>query len=254
MLGFFRKKRFKNLVGSAYADSSSSEAQQIKVQAKRYIGREPADNLPEAKRFIHGIYRAIRQLTADTQVDTSLGVCPIDFAGVKINCLKSDANTASIALFGFSDNLTIFQLYEKYIPTGSCAIDIGGNIGMHAIVMSKLVGKQGKVYSYEPSPAIFHRLEQNALLNHSDNLVLRHTALGSEEGAIGFVDCADQVNIGISHVDEMSENQVPITTIDIDLADVMNISLIKLDVEGHELEVLKGGGAVACTREARDCD
>lgn len=240
MFNYFRKKRFVRLVKDAYAHPQGGAHNEIKKHAEAYVGIRPGNDLRQSGKYIHRIYQAVRKIASRATGNADLGACPVGFEDVLIHCYKTDANTSSVYLFGFSDNRTIFDLYKKHIKPGSVVIDVGANIGMHSLVMAKLTGPDGQVYSYEPSPSVYQRLADNVALNHAGNVVLRQTALGSETGSIGFVDCADQANIGISHVDENSDYKVPVTTMDLDLAEVANVSLIKLDVEGHELEALRG--------------
>ena len=55
----------------------------------------------------------------------------------------------------------------RHVAPGSVAYDIGANIGIHTLLLSRLVGQSGQVYAFEPVPALYNRLCENMRLNPS---------------------------------------------------------------------------------------
>jgi FkbM family methyltransferase len=194
------------------------------------------------RRFIHRILKAVRRL-GPTSRPVSLGEHPVGVGDIRIECLTSDSNTASVYLFGFSDNLPIYEIYREWIAPGTVVIDVGANVGMHSLVMAHYAA-HGRVYSYEPSPAIYQRLGHNLQINQARNVEPRMLAVSSRPGCVGFADASSKPNIGTSRVDAAAYTTVPAVTLDDELVAVPAVSLIKIDVEGHELEVLRGAGTV----------
>ncbi|MBA3238582.1 MAG: FkbM family methyltransferase [Parachlamydiaceae bacterium] len=146
----------------------------------------------------------------------------------------------------------IHQQFKKYVKPGSVVLDIGGHIGTHALNLSKIVGEEGQVHVFEPQGKMFCELAINMYLNRCNNVVLHHNALGIEEKWIemfipkeAWVEnlASDFINQGHGTVTESPENfgGDRAKMIRLDDLNLNNISFIKMDVEGYEMNVIKGG-------------
>jgi len=128
------------------------------------------------------------------------------------------------------------------IREGNTVIDVGANIGEVTFNLAKLVGASGSVHSFEPHPFIFSKLLQNFQLNEFRNIQLNNVGLGSrvEQLYIGPQVANNRGGTRINHSAEGS--LVNITSLDnyVSRMHVQKINLIKLDVEGFELKVLRG--------------
>ena len=118
-------------------------------------------------------------------------------------------------------------------------IDVGANVGSYSILAGKAVGARG--YAFEPVPATYGRLVDNIRLNHLENTIrCVNAGLGRASATIKFTNDLDTVNHAIAdgeyHTNTIS---VAITTMDDVLCEV-HPSLIKIDVEGYETQVLQG--------------
>lgn len=139
-------------------------------------------------------------------------------------------------------------------------LDIGANIGVHALMFSGLAGAHGRVYAFEAQRIIFQMLAGNLALNSIENVYARQIALGAAPGFLRLppVDYAQPWSFGgMGLVDESPEPQfahgtaeraaadrqelIEVATID-SLA-LPRVNFIKIDVEGMELDVLRGGAA-----------
>jgi FkbM family methyltransferase len=116
-------------------------------------------------------------------------------------------------------------------------IDIGANIGSYTVLSASEIGAE--TISIEPVPQTFKTLETNITLNRvTDHTKALNIGLGNEKGILKFTSSFDSIN----HVATKQETD----TIDVQVErfdDVIYITkptLIKLDVEGFETEVLKG--------------
>ena len=135
----------------------------------------------------------------------------------------------------------IVNLLRKHIKKGSTVVDIGAHIGTHTVVMAKFVGKQGKVVAIEPQPKHFRELYWNCKLNNVDDVVeLHHCAVGGSErvvqikpGPVGNEGHAEIANEGDNTGDYVRMRTV-------DSFHLRNVSLMKIDVENFEEEVLGG--------------
>lgn len=129
---------------------------------------------------------------------------------------------------------------------GDVVIDVGANIGETALTMAATVGKSGKVFAFEPDPRIRARCERNFELNSFSNLDLVPYAL-SDAPAKHQLFCMSERNpAGNRILAEGSGDSVSIESIRLDdfLADKkVSVSLIKIDVEGFEYNVIRGAEA-----------
>lgn len=143
------------------------------------------------------------------------------------------------------------QFLKNYVQKDWICLDVGANIGFYTLNLSKLVGENGKVYALEPSPKNFRELEKNIELNALDNCVACNIALSSDRGDFVFSVSPDR-NSGWGRLGKwrsaQSEIIVKVDTLD-QFVEEQNISIVdflKIDIEGHELEFLKG--AEKCLR------
>ncbi|MDK4537114.1 FkbM family methyltransferase [Kingella kingae] len=137
-------------------------------------------------------------------------------------------------------------------------VDIGANLGAISVPIAQfLQPRGGQVHSIEAQRAVFYQLCGNIFANNvSQNCFAYHTALGDYDGEISIpvLDTNNTANVGALSLDkeiranqgEWDESQfqsyemIKITTLD--QLDLPLASMIKMDVEGMELEVLRGGG------------
>lgn len=124
-------------------------------------------------------------------------------------------------------------------------IDVGANIGSYTILAA--AGCSCKVVSFEPSKRTFSVLRRNIKVNNLEHLVETHClALSNASGSIRFTTNCDTTNHvvpeGKSDTADAGYEIVPVTTLDEILGERYSSSckVIKLDVEGFELNVLKG--------------
>jgi FkbM family methyltransferase len=121
-------------------------------------------------------------------------------------------------------------LTERFWP-GDAFVDAGANVGSYSV---RAAASGMKVYSFEPNPENVKVLRRNAEINHV-SIDLFECALGSAEGEVRL-----SPNGALSRVSADGAVHVPVHTLD--SFDLPRVDLLKVDVEGHELEVLKGAG------------
>lgn len=131
------------------------------------------------------------------------------------------------------DLLKYIESIEKYLPEGEI-IDAGANIGNHTIFLAEFV--RAPVTAFEPNPAVLPLLKGN-VSNNKINARVVELGLGSARG-YGKVEIVDQTNIGNTRL-AVGDGDTPISTLDNECRD-KQIALIKIDVEGMEIEVLRG--------------
>ena len=136
----------------------------------------------------------------------------------------------------------------SYLKKNGCAIDIGAHKGAYTYWMQKAVGSGGLVYSFEPQRALADYLKKMVSIIEMNSVNVEHAALSSEEGTSTLHVPGGGVSPGATLESNLlgaeSESYgVPITILDNYLRNKPDrrIDLIKCDVEGHELEIFRGG-------------
>ena len=131
-------------------------------------------------------------------------------------------------------------------------IDVGANIGAYTLIASEIAS--AKVVSLEPIPTAYAKLQRNLTLNDRKNVVSLNLAASKQPGTLLMTcDGASPVNhvVAPGSIDERTMS-VQVDTLDAICARLgLAPSLIKIDVEGHEPEVL--AGAVECLRHCHAC-
>ncbi len=143
-------------------------------------------------------------------------------------------------------------IVKYFVASGETVIDVGANFGFYSTFLSKLVGKEGEVFSFEPIPLTYEILSNN----------VRRLSLANVkafEYAISERDCSDVMvipkwsasggeNFYQAHIrsentmgGHLREVQVGLRKLDsLFYGNQKRISFVKIDVEGHELQVIEG--------------
>lgn len=137
----------------------------------------------------------------------------------------------------------VFLFYEdgilKQKIAGGLVLDIGANIGNHTLYFCNECGAK-KVYCFEPVDTTYSILKENIELNHLEQRVtLFPIGLGDTEGKAVSADYLSY-NIGGTHLEQSVNGNIEVKRLD-DLGIEEKIAFIKIDVEGMEGSVLRGG-------------
>jgi FkbM family methyltransferase len=133
-------------------------------------------------------------------------------------------------------------LLRQLCGAGDCVFDIGANIGDHTIPLAQHVGEGGRIVAFEPQRIIFQMLCANVALNSLPNVDCTHAAVGASAGSVLIpeIDYSVEDNYGGVEVSRFTEGRpVPQVTLD-DCLDVPPVRLVKIDVEGMEVDALRG--------------
>ncbi len=146
-------------------------------------------------------------------------------------------------VFGYYEPETTREM-ERFVHKGDVVYDVGAHAGYLSMYMSKLVGKRGKVFSFEPSPQNRKLLQKNVLDNSIANVRITPYAVTNTKGEVKFVLSSPSYGSHIAHEDEKEQTSLSVqsTTVDEFIASGEGEppSFIKIDVEGQELAVLQG--------------
>jgi FkbM family methyltransferase len=157
--------------------------------------------------------------------------------------------------FGFLSGIHerhVLNVIDAHLFAGDVCLDVGANIGYFAMLMADRVGANGKVYAFEPVPETYDVLSLNAKLagDFGLNLVPIRAAVSSDNGELSICRSTHSTLHQVRALSEVSEKElerVSCTTLASALEKLEPnalISLLKIDVEGHELSVLEGAQPV----------
>ena len=131
---------------------------------------------------------------------------------------------------------------EKILKPGDTFVDIGANNGYYSILAANIVGSNGKIVSIEPNPNAFQRLLRNIKINNITNIISLNIALSDHDGrATLFLNRGSED--GLASLVKSEQNQalceVELRRFDHLFAEE-EISIVKMDVEGAEIDIIKG--------------
>jgi FkbM family methyltransferase len=163
--------------------------------------------------------------------------------------LKDRGISQGLYLYGSREKDQV-AIVRREIGSGMNVLDIGANMGYYVLLEASMLGKSGRIYAFEPHPDNVDMLKENLSLNHvSDRVEFYQRGMSDREGVMEFfvsprsnlhtlnpkpvkgenknTDFNGSINIGVTDIAKF-------------LKEKDNINFIRMDIEGHEIEVLRG--------------
>jgi FkbM family methyltransferase len=130
---------------------------------------------------------------------------------------------------------------RRYTKPGMTVLDIGANIGAHALRFAQLTGPGGRVIAFEPTEFAFRKLKRNAELNDFPQLEMVHIALSDQTLPAQRVNFRSSWRTDGSRAD--GESTVDFMPLDAWCREhaLTYVDLIKIDVDGNEYPIFAGG-------------
>jgi FkbM family methyltransferase len=150
---------------------------------------------------------------------------------------------------------TLLDARRRHYGDGVNVLDIGANVGVFTIEWAKHMTGWGIVLAFEAQERIYHALAGNIAINNCFNARAFWVAVASEQGVIGmplpdYLEPGSfgslelrqsEHNLGMGQaIDYSEENLVDVTAVTIDSLSLERLDLMKVDVEGMEMDVLEG--------------
>ena len=142
--------------------------------------------------------------------------------------------------FGLHDE----AVFHHLLRPGDVFIDVGANVGAFTLAASAIVGPKGRVFAVEAHPKIVRYLRGNIALNRAENVTVIPAAAGEKNGKAYLT---SQRSDDLNFISQ-SGIQVPVLALD-SVIPLLPIRLMKVDVEGAELAVLKGAREILARTE-----
>ncbi|MER3430247.1 MAG: hypothetical protein C4324_04245 [Blastocatellia bacterium] len=130
--------------------------------------------------------------------------------------------------------------FAATVKAGNTVLDIGANVRLYSILASRRAGPSGRVYAFEPAPRNIQFLNRHIKLNRAENVFVVEAACGRQ---VGEADFFPGPNSAMGSLQKVGGDKFRVTAITIDqfvLAEKISPDVIKIDVEGAELDVIYG--------------
>ncbi|NRG16586.1 FkbM family methyltransferase [Rhizobiales bacterium] len=133
----------------------------------------------------------------------------------------------------------ILESIEKYVPEDATILDIGANIGNHALYWARKSPNR-KIVCFEPVSSTFEILKKNIEANNINAQISAHNFGVSDKPSKARIDRFSASNIGATRLRHDEAGELSLISIDGFISEENKIGMLKIDTEGFEVEVLKG--------------
>lgn len=136
------------------------------------------------------------------------------------------------------------SLLRREVTEGMTVLDIGANVGYTTMTLASIVGPAGHVFAVEPDPRNLKLLRGSIRLNRWDERVSVHPCAVSDRDATAAFRIARRSNLNsldmTHHTRDANTIEIPVVSLDSFFRDRPPPNFIKMDIEGHEVNVLRG--------------
>lgn len=141
-------------------------------------------------------------------------------------------------------------LIERLLRPEDVFVDVGAHLGLLTLAAARAMGGRGRIFAFEPFPDTYAKLERSIWLNGYSTMVdVRGMAVADREGHatlhLGQVSGHHSLfPLGQREESDVPSVDVPLTTLDLALPVGQSVTLLKIDVEGAEINVIDGARAL----------
>jgi FkbM family methyltransferase len=175
-------------------------------------------------------------------------------AGDRLRCRLPDGETVLVdpSYRHLTWNADEYAALKACTRPGATVLDLGANVGAYTLLFAQWVGAGGHVYAFEPASASRAGLERHVSINGlADRVTIRPDAVSSASGVCRFIQRGTDGGNRIAHASDADTVEVPAITVD-EFCGSFRVTpdVIKIDVEGAELEALRGARRIIAERGA----
>jgi|GEM_PF-5430288 len=165
------------------------------------------------------------------------GAVPRFAPSCRMDLVPGDELSGAVAMTGVYE-LEVSRFVINQARRGGLLVDVGANLGYHSLLWAA-AGDGCRALAVEASPDVFGLLQSNIAANPSLKIEAFHFAASDQSGTLRFAP-SDNEQKGCGHVSADGPLEIPRRRIDEILADCGPVGLLKVDAEGHDLQVLTG--------------
>lgn len=168
--------------------------------------------------------------------------------GLLISLFSKDLIDHKILFTGSYEQETN-SILEKYLTKDFFVVEAGANSGTETLLISRLIGNEGRVFAFEPVPHLIEKLNHNIKINELQNIQVEQLALGEKNEEIHFftfpIEHPNQ-GMGSKLIDNKVSNKIRVNQITLDsfvleINELNRLDFLKMDVQGAEIDILRGG-------------
>ncbi|NJK36478.1 MAG: FkbM family methyltransferase [Oscillatoriales cyanobacterium RM2_1_1] len=162
--------------------------------------------------------------------------------------LQFNAGPAGLACARGTYEMPLQRALAQYLKPAGVFYDIGANVGFFTAIAAKLVGPAGQVYAFEPVPENAERIHQNIQLNQFRNVGVLEKAVSNTngQGILLLADHCGGATLATAGLPPDLRGKMTVDLVRIDdlvsQARIKPPTVVKVDVEGAEIEALEGMG------------
>lgn len=160
---------------------------------------------------------------------------------IKMNLDLNDSGISKDLLLAGIREPRHTDLIKDIVKPGDIVFDIGANIGYYALLESRLVGPNGKIYAIEPVPTNVELLKNNIKLNNFNNIEVFQLAISDKDGE-NQIYLSEKSNWCSMINNSEKTGSIPVKTAKLDtfVRGKKFPDLVRMDVEGYEIEIING--------------
>jgi FkbM family methyltransferase len=184
-------------------------------------------------------YLAESFVTSD-EANENLKPTPVDLDGYQVCVRRRDREFASNIVATQDYEPHVRQAVRERVSAGDVVVDIGANVGCIALLAAKLVGQDGLVVAVEPNPDNLQMLYAGIVLNRTNNVRVLSCAASIGSEIVSLSDNSSNSHLLKAQPPRPLGVYAQTTALDESLAWLQRLDLVKIDVEGHEIEAFDG--------------
>lgn len=232
--------------------ASSRRRRVIDWQGQRDMSNISVPYTGLGRRMRRLLWSTRRRLTPDQRV-----TLPFD-NGLKLQVRRKDRLARRVYLEGYSDR-ELAYLVDLVLKPGMVFFDVGAHFGQFTLMASPRVGARGQVHGFEPTTETFGQLKANIELNALENVTINHNAVYHEKTTLELKVCDSgrgEFNTlgqparrggGVDHIEKIEAIRLDDYVVEHQIG---RVDLMKIDVEGAEDFVLRGGADLLSREDA----
>ena len=223
-----------------YEDAALVGELPLRYQAYAFYSRMLGDSTSRRVPGGSFLLRAIRDASALTGASTVATIRGID--GVKVVADFADERILEVIHEIRGENPE-YRVMKALLPPGGTFVDVGANFGTFSLLASRLVGENGRVIAIEPQARLAEMIRKSVQLSGATNCEVMQVACGGETSTLDLlVPSGDSGRAGFyqGFSGRGKHSMEGVNVVTLDSLDLQSASLIKIDVEGSEIDVLDG--------------